>query len=503
MAYEDYRREVRDDINGSYGGPSGGLGNMSEGSSTGKKLNDTLDLLESYYANVLDSASLNMADPIGANIGFFNNTGKVMIDGPKLGRTIVFMTRPNLNLRDEANLNRSKLFKYLTSSKLGFTLARQLMFSEAVDHIAYGGLVVEENKSLEYKILKNIHGTCDDTIVGGVSCIDNPNVSFPVDISNFIPIVTNCCKETSNAKDMILETEETEGDYAGNKLVYGSGMDESLGPGEITLTFDDLYGSPIMNLMIIWVYYIHYVTKGIISPELEYIRNRIIDYTCSIYVFMLDTDQRTIVRWVKYTGCFPKTIPFGQILHTSDVKIEQLSQIQIPFQYNFASPMDPTVLAEFNMISEPALYYRDNKNTLRKDSEKRPTFNIDLSENTPYAFFNGKNHMITMDEAARYMYYNPPSYFPKRLLNISPAVNKIDELDYPTYGKHMGTDVINARYINDVAFHGEYGRVPTENNPELGEFGQLTMTNRYYGQMNQARNYGQPYIVDGNKLMFL
>ena len=108
-----------------------------------------------------------------------------------------------------------------------------------------------------------------------------------------------------------------------------------------------------------------------------------------------------------------------------------------------------------------------------------------------------------MDEAARYMYYNPPSYFPKRLLNISPIVNKVDELDYPTYAKHMGTDEVNYRYINDVAFHGEYGRVPTENNPELGEFGQLTMTNRYYGQMNQARNYGQPYIVDGNKLMFL
>ena len=115
MAYEDYRREVRDDINVSNGNttPSG---NLSDGSSTGKKLNDTLDILETYYANVLDSASLNMADPIGANIGFFNNTGKVMIDGPKLGRTLVFMTRPNLNLRSIDNVNRCKIFKYLTSS---------------------------------------------------------------------------------------------------------------------------------------------------------------------------------------------------------------------------------------------------------------------------------------------------------------------------------------------------------------------------------------------------
>lgn len=516
MAYEDYRREVRDDINVSNGNttPSG---NLSDGSSTGKKLNDTLDILETYYANVLDSASLNMADPIGANIGFFNNTGKVMIDGPKLGRTLVFMTRPNLNLRSIDNVNRCKIFKYLTSSKLGFTLARQLMYSEAAAHLCYGGLI----NDLEFKHnLKNIHGTCDDTIVGGMSCIDsgdtasngsiigsNPDLSFPVDISNFIPLITNCCKETSNAKDLILETEETEGDYAGNKLVYGSGMDESLGPGEITLSFDDLYGSPVMNLMIIWVYYIHYVTKGIITPELEYIKNRIIDYTCSIYVFMLDTDQRTIIRWIKYTGCFPKTIPFGQILHSSDIKVEQLSQIQIPFQYNFASPMDPTVLAEFNMISEPALYYRSPTRAALKDytkTEQRSSFNISTSNpNAPIHFFNGKNHMISMDEANRFMYYNPPIYFPKRLLNVSDIANKVDELDYAGYNKYVGTDAVNTRYIDDVAFYGEHGRVPTNNNPELGEFGQLSMTNRYFGQMNQARNYGQPYIVDGNKLMFL
>ena len=76
-------------------------------------------------------------------------------------------------------------------------------------------------------------------------------------------------------------------------------------------------------------------------------------------------------------------------------------------------------------------------------------------------------------------------------------------MDYAGYNKYVGTDAVNTRYIDDVAFYGEHGRVPTNNNPELGEFGQLSMTNRYFGQMNQARNYGQPYIVDGNKLMFL
>ena len=161
-------------------------------------------------------------------------------------------------------------------------------------------------------------------------------------------------------------------------MVYGAGIDDTMGPGEITLSFDDLYGSPVMNMMILWVYYIHYVTKGICVPRFNYIINRIIDYTCSIYIFMLDTDQRTIIRWIKYTGCFPKSIPFGQILHTKEPNLQALSQIQIPFQYNFASPMDPAVLAEFNMLAEPALLERkcrSDKTLTGKD------------------FFKGKNHL--------------------------------------------------------------------------------------------------------------
>lgn len=443
-----------------------------------------LDELESYYARVLDSSMLNLKSPETANIGFFNNSGKIFTDGPKLGRTLVYMTRPNLNFKSQKNIMSGRAFNNIMSSKLGLTLARELMFSSLAGKVNYGGIdefnfintgalvnsPISLNKTSDGKVDRAPITDTNDFIVGGSNVI---NSTYKIGESNFIPLITNTCTETSNAKDIVLEVEETEGDYSGNRLVYGSGIDDTMGPGEITLSFDDLYGSPVMNMMILWIYYIHYVTKGICVPRFNYVINRIIDYTCSIYIFMLDTDQRTIVRWIKYTGCFPKSIPFGQILHTKEPNLQALSQIQIPFQYNFASPMDPAVLVEFNMLAEPALCNRlYNGKTLTL-----------LSGANGYSALKGKNHILSYREGLEFMRCYPPSdnQIPDRLL-----------YSYEDAADNVTEDVSNM-------FRGGIQDVdPIDKN--LFDAG---LINRYNGMMDFRRNWGHPYICEGNQLLFL
>lgn len=461
-----------------------------------------LDELETYYSYVLDSSNLNLADPIAANIGFFNNSGKVWVDGPKLGRTLVYITRPNMNFRSPTNILKCRAFNYIMSSKMGITLARQLMYSKLAAKVNYGGydslnmketgglvapLVTHnpDKEGVDLKATKEIVGGEEVTEVetGGVWSVDK---GYVLDDTNFITLLSNTCTETGSAKDLVLDVDETEGDYSGNKLVYGAGLDESTGPGEITLTFEDLYGSPVMNMMIMWVYYIHYVTKGICVPYYEYIVNRIIDYTCSIYVFMLDTDQQTILRWVKYCGAFPKTIPFGQILHTKEPNLQALSQIQIPFQYNFCCPNDPAVLAEFNMLSEPAICNRAGE-----WSDKETCSNLIFKN-----FFKGKNHIITEEEALRLMQNYPPKKVPTPLLKAkNNGINMVHNVRdgtpislYENIGGSPRSGSVNSNYIwgdYDNYFYG----------PRL--------SNRYYGMIDPRRNVGQPYIVGGNKLMFI
>ena len=107
--------------------------------------------LETYYSYVLDNANLNYSNPITANMCYFNNTGKVIVDGPKVGRTFVFITKPNMNFSSYENIQKARMFNYLTSSKMGTTLARMLMYPKIAGDINYGGYpeVVFNNKIKE------------------------------------------------------------------------------------------------------------------------------------------------------------------------------------------------------------------------------------------------------------------------------------------------------------------------------------------------------------------
>lgn len=294
--------------------------------------------LQWAYSKVLDANGMNMLDPIAANLKWFNiHQKRSMIDPPYVGRTYLFMTRPDCNFEYKPNIARVPLFQYFSSTRIGRTLMEYLM------HPEFGGIYSKPSVAKS----DNYPREDTDTQDGGDGLL--------VSNSPFIPLVTNLCTETSGAKDLILETHETEQDYAGNRLVYGAGMDEIESIGEISLNYDDSYFSPALFLNLIWSVYIHNLSKGTIMTRRMHRANRIIDYTCSIYIFMTDLDGQTITRWCKYTGVFPRTVPFGAVQHTSDPNIEALRKFSISYSYNRYEPMAPAVLVDFNKLTAPLI----------------------------------------------------------------------------------------------------------------------------------------------------
>lgn len=420
---------------------------------------DLVDEIQTRYSRILDSAALNVADPIAANVGYFNNSGKVFADPTKVGKTVVFMTRPNLNLRTKSNIVRSKMFNYFINSKLGITLMRQLMYSKSADYLTYARYPTSDIPTSNWVDHIPMIGETNDTIVGGKNTVLD-NLSLQMLESNFIPLVTNTCIETGNAKDIIMDIYETEGNFSGDRLQYAGGIDETMSIGEITLTFDDIYGSPVLTMFMIWIMYMHYVGKGLCDPDWKYLVHRIIDYTCSIYVFMLDTDHQTILRWIRYTGSFPRTIPFGNILHTKEIDIKSLSTVQIPFAYNFACPMDPTALTEFNMVSGGSLWHRMKKqNKLQYAS-----------------LFN--THYISYENAMKFM------------INCQPSLTGKIDSDLPS--KALDPIYSSKEIYRATNWESTVG----ENKPNMSLF------NREKGFITNNW-YGVPYIVNGNKLMWL
>jgi hypothetical protein len=403
-----------------------------------------VDEIQDHYASVMDNAGINVADPIAANIGFFNNSGKVYAEPMKLGRTMIFFTRPNLNFRSAYNISRSRIFSYYKATKLGCTIMRMLMFPGIASNMYYGVYGDESN------VLKLI-GSSGDLEIGGDK-ITEGNECLPLVESNFMPLLSNTCVATGNTRDIMLDTFETDGNFSGDKLKYAGGIDESLTVGEMSCEFEDIYYSPILIIFYLWIMYMHYVGKAICDPEWAYIVHKIIDYTCSIYVFMLGTDNQTIIRWVKYGGCFPINIPFGAIQHNREPNSVDLRRMSIQFAHNFVCPMDPAVLSEFNMVSGPSLYSR----LLNRYKLNKGEINRLIGE-----------HNITLDGASTILKEYGPIYdntyannqLPLRRLELSPSIDQKKD-------------------INPFLLNRQNGSI-------INNF------------------YGVPYITEGNKLMFL
>jgi hypothetical protein len=171
--------------------------------------------------------------------------------------------------------------------------------------------------------------------------------------SPFIPLLGNTCVQCSGAKDLNLESYSYEEDEYGMSQKIATGMDELWGPGTLSTNFEDIAYSPVSLLFMAWVMYIHYVSRGYIHTTRDHVLERILDYTCSIYIFVLGEDGRRIERWGKFTGCYPTTFPLTQQLeHNSNPDPEMLHKLTISWQYNRFEPMDPQVFTDFNFLSE-------------------------------------------------------------------------------------------------------------------------------------------------------
>lgn len=169
----------------------------------------------------------------------------------------------------------------------------------------------------------------------------------------FIPLLQNTCTQLTGAKDFELQEHQYEEDEFSGKMTIPTGMDEIFGPGSFTTNHEDILYGPVSLMYMVWVLYIHYVSRGYIMPTREHITERILDYTCSAYVLVIGDDGRRIERFGKYTGCYPTTFPLSQQLdHNLQVEPDMLQKLSISWKYNRYEPMDPQIFTDFNFLSE-------------------------------------------------------------------------------------------------------------------------------------------------------
>ena len=238
-----------------------------------------------------------------------NNFNKYMLDFPDLELTKsfshVFFTRPDLNLYES---NGMKLLPKVSNDPVYYYLDAN-------------------NRPL----LR--------TLTEGFS----PN-------HDFNPFLSNMARSFETTDEMIevLEHGET---FTGFKVKYGKHNIRSKTAGSFSITYRDDKDFNVYKLHKAWVDYISKVYRGELVPKNVYIRDRILDYACTVYYFICGSDGETILYWAKYTGVFPTNTPSGASAWSNRSTPVRLPEFNINYEYAWKEDFNPLALAEFNMNS--------------------------------------------------------------------------------------------------------------------------------------------------------
>ena len=155
------------------------------------------------------------------------------------------------------------------------------------------------------------------------------------------------------AKGFALNDEEIQSDsygktYTGYKISYGKNNVESRTAGNFQITYGDDRDLHIYRLHKLWVEYISGVYRGRYRPRDEYIMNKVIDYSCSVYYIMTDEGGERILFWSKYYGVFPVSIPSSQYSWEAD-NLLRPTQLTISYNYSYKEDYNPFSMTEFNL----------------------------------------------------------------------------------------------------------------------------------------------------------
>ena len=169
----------------------------------------------------------------------------------------------------------------------------------------------------------------------------------------FLVPVCNALTGFSGAPDITLQTQTTNGGYHCEAQTFAIGSDNlQRGSYNLTLNFRDSQHGPIMALFFYWLEYMRCVTRGIMLAYGDDIDDQRLNYTVSIYRFLLDPSKKYITKWAKFTGCYPTSLTIGGMFNVNqgETFVSAATNFAVPFICNKVEYMDYAILMDFNTL---------------------------------------------------------------------------------------------------------------------------------------------------------
>lgn len=243
--------------------------------------------------------------------------------------------------------------------------------------------------------------------------------------SAFLIPLSNNLVSLAGWPDPVVDTETTDGGFFSEDMTIAKGSDRLNRTYDLTLTFRDIQGGFVLALLYMWIRYIELVVRGDVTAYPEDIAARRVNYTCSIYRFIMDPSKQFITKWSKATGCFPKSIPLGNVFNFGEGEkfITSAAQYSVPFTCNKIEIWDPIIFRDFNTISKRF------SSTLRSGAEVPiDTLPSSSTQNQPFEFITQASN----------------NFFGVPFIDLVSGFNQLKWMKNPGDTNNMNADTWNA-----------------------------------------------------------
>ena len=284
----------------------------------------------------------------------------------------IFITRPHLNL-NSMNLKADRILNLLNTTN--------------PNTIRFGIRIMLDTESARGKSLLGLNEYGETEIVHEKGEIQEAALKCPyVDWrSPFFTWITNNITDFSGGPSYQLETDQDAGGYFGEQQALALANNSYKKPFDLSISVDDPYGGPIDAAIFYWTYVMQQQYLGTVVAYPEDIDDQLLNYTVSIYRFIMDFSGQYIQRAYKYTGCFPISRPGASVADfTKDQPfVEQARHFTIGFKCGSGNvdERDPIIIKEFNDLCER--YYPPFANFPVANGIKRNKGTVDTNLSVP------------------------------------------------------------------------------------------------------------------------
>lgn len=277
---------------------------------------------------------------VGNNLyGFNHRQTPTMVPMNKDSYGLTFFVRPQLNLQSD-NVRNYRLFYPLLNENA--TSIQRYVRCMLDPRLMYnGGFWSDHNQS----------------------SIISP---FVDDANPFISVLTNNLLSISGWPDVVANAFTSKAGVYREEYSLVDDTVKNFSAFDLTATFRNTRGDPIIYMMYIWLHYMAAVFEGTLVPYPDFIVENELDYNTRIYRLVLDQEKRYVKKIAAVGASFPMTVPMGEFFDYSHEKPfnVQTQEFSVRFKCNGVIYQDDLLVRDFNdtvQIFNPSM--RDGQRT--------------------------------------------------------------------------------------------------------------------------------------------